>query len=266
MASRIRLGRRGGSRAARRPEPPGISVWMPAVRGRIRSSRRDGSAIFVRVPLHDAGGPRWYHWGLPAIDGGRGEGDDPGRHLQSGDRLSAARQVASRCCVLAARGDMIVEVVKVTETPRAPHPRQRELLQSEAEAEKSPRTSPGEGFFAKGAGIQARLGRWRAQRQQRAAGAGGQAGSRFVRPSRGSARACPPLPPASPGPPRTPPLARGRCSSRTLRWWPARCAAMARGPRELPPPAPERQGSADDDNAGQHRQVETASARSPPCR
>jgi molecular chaperone DnaJ len=109
--------------------------------------RRDGSTIFVRVPLRMTQAALGGTIEVPTIDGGKAKVTIPAG-TQSGDRFRL-RGKGFSVLRSAARGDMIVEVV--VETPQNLTPRQRELLQQfEAEAEKSPRTSPeSEGFFAK---------------------------------------------------------------------------------------------------------------------
>jgi len=109
--------------------------------------RRDGSTILVRVPLRMTQAALGGTIEVPTIDGGKAKVTIPAG-TQSGDRFRL-RGKGFSVLRSAARGDMIVEVV--VETPQNLTPRQRELLQQfEAEAEKSPRTSPeSEGFFAK---------------------------------------------------------------------------------------------------------------------
>lgn len=101
--------------------------------------RRDGSTIFVRVPLRMTQAALGGTIEVPTIDGGKAKVTIPAG-TQSGDRFRL-RGKGFSVLRSAARGDMIVEVV--VETPQNLTPRQRELLQQfEAEAEKSPRTSP----------------------------------------------------------------------------------------------------------------------------
>ena len=109
--------------------------------------QRDGSNIFVRVPLRMTqaalGGPVE----VPVVDGGRARVTVP-PGTQTGDQFRL-RGKGFSVLRSAARGDMYVQVA--VETPQNLSRRQRELLEEfEAEAVKDGRSSPeSEGFFAK---------------------------------------------------------------------------------------------------------------------
>ena len=109
--------------------------------------QRDGSNIFVRVPLRMTQAALGGTVEVPTVDGGRARVTIPAG-TQAGDqfRLRAKGFSVLRSQV---RGDMYVQVS--VETPQNLTKRQRELLEEfEQEAAKAGRTSPeAEGFFAK---------------------------------------------------------------------------------------------------------------------
>jgi molecular chaperone DnaJ len=109
--------------------------------------QRDGSNIFVRVPLRMTQAALGGQVEVPVVDGGRARVTIPAG-TQAGDQFRL-RGKGFSVLRSAARGDMYVQVS--VETPQNLSKRQRELLEEfEAEAEKGGRTSPeSEGFFAK---------------------------------------------------------------------------------------------------------------------
>ncbi|MBB5691389.1 molecular chaperone DnaJ [Roseomonas alkaliterrae] len=109
--------------------------------------QRDGSNIFIRVPLRMTQAALGGHVEVPSIDGGRARVTIP-PGTQTGDQFRL-RGKGFSVLRSAARGDMYVQVS--VETPQNLTPRQRELLeQFEAEAAKNAKSSPeSEGFFAK---------------------------------------------------------------------------------------------------------------------
>ncbi len=109
--------------------------------------QRDGSNIFVRVPLRMTQAALGGSVDVPTVDGGRARVTIPAG-TQAGDQFRL-RGKGFSVLRSAVRGDMYVQVS--VETPQNLTPKQRELLeQFEAEASKGGRTSPeAEGFFAK---------------------------------------------------------------------------------------------------------------------
>lgn len=109
--------------------------------------QRDGSNIFVRVPLRMTQAALGGSVEVPTVDGGRARVTIPAG-TQAGDQFRL-RSKGFSVLRSAVRGDMYVQVS--VETPQNLTAKQRELLeQFEAEAAKGGRTSPeAEGFFAK---------------------------------------------------------------------------------------------------------------------
>ena len=109
--------------------------------------QRDGSNIFVRVPLRMTQAALGGQVEVPVVDGGRARVTVPAG-TQTGDQFRL-RGKGFSVLRSAARGDMYVQVA--VETPQNLSRRQRELLEEfEAEAVKDGRSSPeSEGFFAK---------------------------------------------------------------------------------------------------------------------
>jgi molecular chaperone DnaJ len=109
--------------------------------------QRDGTNIFVRVPLRMTQAALGGQVEVPTVDGGRARVTIPAG-TQTGDQF---RMRAKGFSVLrsATRGDMYVQVA--VETPQNLSKRQRDLLEEfEAEAVKDGRSSPeSEGFFTK---------------------------------------------------------------------------------------------------------------------
>ncbi len=109
--------------------------------------QRDGSNIFVRVPLRMTQAALGTQVEVPVVDGSRARVTVPAG-TQTGDQFRL-RGKGFSVLRSAARGDMYVQVV--VETPQNLSRRQRELLEEfEAEAAKDGQSSPeSEGFFAK---------------------------------------------------------------------------------------------------------------------
>jgi molecular chaperone DnaJ len=109
--------------------------------------QRDGSNIFVRVPLRMTQAALGGSVDVPTVDGGRARVTIPAG-TQAGDQFRL-RGKGFSVLRSAVRGDMYVQVS--VETPQNLTAKQRELLELfEAEASKGGRTSPeAEGFFAK---------------------------------------------------------------------------------------------------------------------
>ena len=109
--------------------------------------QRDGSNIFVRVPLRMSQAALGGQVEVPVVDGGRARVTVPAG-TQTGDQFRL-RGKGFSVLRSAARGDMYVQVA--VETPQNLSRRQRELLEEfETEAVKDGRSSPeSEGFFAK---------------------------------------------------------------------------------------------------------------------
>jgi molecular chaperone DnaJ len=109
--------------------------------------QRDGSNIFVRVPLRMTQAALGGQVEVPVVDGGRARVTVPAG-TQTGDQFRL-RGKGFSVLRSAARGDMYVQVA--VETPQNLSRRQRELLEEfETEAVKDGRSSPeSEGFFAK---------------------------------------------------------------------------------------------------------------------
>jgi molecular chaperone DnaJ len=142
--TRIRLS--GEGEAGLRGAPPGdlyvdISVRTHPI------FQRDGSNIFVRVPLRMTQAALGGAVEVPTVDGGRAKVTIPAGS-QTGDQFRL-RGKGFSVLRSAARGDMYVQVA--VETPQNLTKRQQELLaEFEREAEHSGRSSPeSEGFFAK---------------------------------------------------------------------------------------------------------------------
>ena len=109
--------------------------------------QRDGSNIFVRVPLRMTQAALGSQVEVPVVDGSRARVTVPAG-TQTGDQFRL-RGKGFSVLRSAARGDMYVQVM--VETPQNLSRRQRELLEEfETEAAKDGRSSPeSEGFFAK---------------------------------------------------------------------------------------------------------------------
>jgi molecular chaperone DnaJ len=109
--------------------------------------QRDGSNVFVRVPLRMTQAALGTQVEVPVVDGSRARVTVPAG-TQTGDQFRL-RGKGFSVLRSAARGDMYVQVA--VETPQNLSRRQRELLEEfEAEADKDGRSSPeSEGFFAK---------------------------------------------------------------------------------------------------------------------
>ena len=109
--------------------------------------QRDGSNIFVRVPLRMTQAALGSQVEVPVVDGSRARVTVPAG-TQTGDQFRL-RGKGFSVLRSAARGDMYVQVM--VETPQNLSRRQRELLEEfEAECVKDGRSSPeSEGFFAK---------------------------------------------------------------------------------------------------------------------
>ena len=109
--------------------------------------QRDGSNIFVRVPLRMTQAALGGAVEVPTVDGGRAKVTIPAG-TQTGDQFRL-RGKGFSVLRSAARGDMYVQVA--VETPQNLNKRQQELLSEfERECEESGRSSPeSEGFFAK---------------------------------------------------------------------------------------------------------------------
>jgi molecular chaperone DnaJ len=109
--------------------------------------QRDGSGIFLRVPLRMTQAALGGDIEVPVIDGSRAKVKIP-PGTQTGDQFRL-RSKGFSVLRSAARGDMFIQVA--VETPQNLSPRQRELLeQFEAEAQNMAKGSPeNEGFFAK---------------------------------------------------------------------------------------------------------------------
>jgi molecular chaperone DnaJ len=109
--------------------------------------QRDGSNIFVRVPLRMTQAALGAAVEVPTVDGGRAKVTIPAG-TQAGDQFRL-RGKGFSVLRSAARGDMYVQVS--VETPQNLSKRQQELLaEFERECDKSGKSSPeSEGFFAK---------------------------------------------------------------------------------------------------------------------
>jgi molecular chaperone DnaJ len=109
--------------------------------------QRDGSNIYVRVPLRMGQAALGSQVEVPVVDGSRARVTVPAG-TQTGDQFRL-RGKGFSILRSAARGDMYVQVM--VETPQNLSRRQRELLEEfETEAAKDGRSSPeSEGFFAK---------------------------------------------------------------------------------------------------------------------
>lgn len=109
--------------------------------------QRDGSNIFMRVPLRMSQAALGSDVEVPVIDGSRAKVKIP-PGTQTGDQFRL-RSKGFSVLRSAARGDMYIQVA--VETPQNLTRRQRELLEEfEAESEKHAKGSPeSEGFFAK---------------------------------------------------------------------------------------------------------------------
>ena len=109
--------------------------------------QRDGSNIFMRVPLRMTQAALGSEVEVPVIDGSRAKVKIP-PGTQTGDQFRL-RTKGFSVLRSAARGDMYIQVA--VETPQNLNRRQRELLEEfEAESEKHAKGSPEhEGFFAK---------------------------------------------------------------------------------------------------------------------
>lgn len=109
--------------------------------------QRDGSNIFVRVPLRMTQAALGAAVEVPTVDGGRAKVTIPAG-TQTGDQFRL-RGKGFSVLRSAARGDMYVQVA--VETPQNLSKRQQELLaEFERECDKSGKSSPeSEGFFAK---------------------------------------------------------------------------------------------------------------------
>lgn len=142
--TRIRLA--GEGEAGLRGAPPGDLYVDVGIRPH-PLFQRDGSNIFVRVPLRMGQAALGGSVEVPTVDGGRARVTIPAG-TQAGDQFRL-RGKGFSVLRSAARGDMYVQVA--VETPQNLTKRQRELLEEfEAEAAKDGRSSPeSEGFFAK---------------------------------------------------------------------------------------------------------------------
>ncbi len=113
--------------------------------------QRDGSNIFMRVPLRMSQAALGTDVEVPVIDGSRAKVKIP-PGTQTGDQFRL-RTKGFSVLRSAARGDMYIQVA--VETPQNLTRRQRELLEEfETESEKHVKGSPEhEGFFAQGEGV-----------------------------------------------------------------------------------------------------------------
>src|SRR4029077_18100347 len=142
--TRIRLS--GEGEAGGQGAPPGDLYVHVAIKQH-PIFQRDGSNIFMRVPLRMTQAALGFDVEVPAIDGTKAKVKIP-PGTQTGDqfRLRSKGFSVLRSTV---RGDMYIQVA--VETPRHLTRRQRELLEEfERESEHNTKGNPdSEGFFAK---------------------------------------------------------------------------------------------------------------------